>query len=300
MDTPAYRHVRLLIIYLPWWKFYLPFFLNWIFICHLKAPISSNNSEILADRLIVLNDLLCCTFWIWSAVLEHIWKWLFGPRNNSSQAYIISMHFRHLCLFFRGMCVWESHEVSWVLKPRGNTSNEPRGPRQIADSYLSVSVRTLRCTGSCHFFLCVGEAPRSVCIGGLGMWGVLRGTSAVGGRSGVQGPDGCQGNICSTSWLGLISRNAATHTGWEKGHSLQSLRKHACFCLSCKQEFGSLSGRVFAFHKAQRFLLSVIRFMCHDVQHILNYFFQKVRLDFYMKIDATFNLHKYSSSVSVY
>lgn len=43
------------------------------------------------------------------------------------------------------------------------------------------------------------------------------------------------------------------HTHWmRKGHSLQSLKKHACFCLSCKQKFGSLSSHAFAFHKAQR------------------------------------------------
>lgn len=78
----------------------------------------------------------------------------------------------------------------------------------------------------------------------------------MGARAGVRGPDGCQGNICSTSWQGLISRNAAPHTGREKterkGHSLQSLRKQACFCFSCKRKLGSLSGRAFAFHKAHR------------------------------------------------
>lgn len=78
----------------------------------------------------------------------------------------------------------------------------------------------------------------------------------MGDRAGVRGSDGCQGNICCTSWLGLISRNAATHTGRKKterkGHSLQSLRKHACFCLSCKRKLGSLSGHAFAFHKAHR------------------------------------------------
>lgn len=41
-----------------------------------------------------------------------------------------------------------------------------------------------------------------------------------------------------------------THCRRKKGHSLQSLRKHACFCLSCKQTLGPLTGPAFAFHKA--------------------------------------------------
>lgn len=40
-----------------------------------------------------------------------------------------------------------------------------------------------------------------------------------------------------------------------KRHSLQSLRKHACFCLSCKRKLGSLSGHAFAFHKAHGVIL---------------------------------------------
>lgn len=53
---------------------------------------------------------------------------------------------------------------------------------------------------------------------------------------------------CHPHWTGEGRREKTERNG----HSLQSLRKHACFCLSCKRKLGSLSGRAFAFHKAHR------------------------------------------------
>lgn len=57
-------------------------------------------------------------------------------------------------------------------------------------------------------------------------------------------------SVPPSGWL--LSAATLPHTLDEKkkGHSLQSLRKHACLCLSCKQTLGPLSGSAFAFHKA--------------------------------------------------
>lgn len=124
-------------------------------------------------------------------------------------------------VFQKGVCArecWNKEET-----PRMN-------PKVLPDNWL-VSLSVTRNTNESSIkavsvlrhcskdpeqgsFLFVGAAP---CCAGPGMRGIPRGASAVGGRAGVRGPDGCQGNICSTSWLGLISRKCChTHTGREK------------------------------------------------------------------------------------
>lgn len=198
-------------------------------------------------------------------------KFLDSPQSyhRSGNHYLVPGTFRHQLTSFRCVSVicvccskgCESVEGKRVLKQRGNTPNRPKGPAWLQTGIflrLNVSESDFYARRRAFFFPPHYEGPRMVS-------GPHR-ASAVGGRVGVQGPDGCQGNICSTSWLDLIRRNAATHTGREKPerkrHSFQSLKKHASFCLSCKRKLGSRSGHTFAFHKAHRVHFVVCDSIC--------------------------------------
>lgn len=90
-----------------------------------------------------------------------------------------------------------------------------------------------------------------VCVLGLGnvgcrAWCIVRGSQSRSTR-----PSWLWGQHLFPLLAGSYQQQRC-HTHWmrKEGHSPQSLRKHACFCLSCKQTPGPLSGSAFAFHKA--------------------------------------------------
>lgn len=84
--------------------------------------------------------------------------------------------------------------------------------------------------------------------------------------AGVQGPHGSQGKHLFPLVAGSYQQKCRhTRRTGGRGHSPQSLRKHACFCLSCKRTVGFLTGPAFAVHKAHRVNL-LVRHRCSAFQ----------------------------------
>ena len=95
-------------------------------------------------------------------------------------------------------------------------------------------------------FLFVRAAPRCEGAGNAGCpaWSVGCGRQSRGTR-----PRWMSGQHLFHLLAGSYQQKMLPHTHWtgedlrEKGNSLQSLRKHVVFCLSCKRKLGSPSGR---------------------------------------------------------
>lgn len=117
----------------------------------------------------------------------------------------------HPCLFSKGVCVGAS---------RTRLQMNP-----------GILVRQLLALWSCVYW-------------GSGMQGVLRGASPVGGQSRRTRPRWMSGQHLFHLLAGSYQQQRC-HTHWMGGggggHSTQSLRKHAGFCLSSKQKLGPLS-----------------------------------------------------------
>lgn len=98
-------------------------------------------------------------------IVSHMRKLSFGPGNISSLAYIIWLHFHHLYLFFKGVCV--SVRKAGVLKetpemnPEGLSKLNAISLTHIHESalrFISVLRHCWRILGR-SFFLCVEAAP---------------------------------------------------------------------------------------------------------------------------------------------
>lgn len=158
----------------------------------------------------------CNTLYLVREIIQRIWKPLFGsgPLQLTS-CRCISV----ICVCFSKGCACEivmkraecwNKEETPRMNPEGPSDNRPlsrvqnvnEGRVQAAFSAVEITSPPFR-----------GRGPS--------LWGGWEcGVScvehrAVGGRAGARGPDGCQGNICSTSWLGLIS-TVLPHTLDEK------------------------------------------------------------------------------------
>lgn len=204
----------------------------------------------------------CCTFCDCGTIVSQLWKWLYGAGNISSLAYIILMHFRHLCLLLKGLCVCECERV---MEAGGcwNKEERPRMNPEIPSDNWLVSLTHITWLKAASRLIpvlrhCSGIMRRSPSLWGAGNVGCPAWSIGCGRQSRGTRPRWMSGQhlfhllvgsyqqkCCHTHWTGEVRRQ-------RKWHSLQSLRKHACFCLSCKRKLGSLSGHAFAFHKAHK------------------------------------------------
>lgn len=157
-------------------------------------------------------------------------------------------------VFQRGVRV-RSSRSEWSVETKRKHLEWTRRGRPITGRYLTcrtwtrAASRPLSPLWKWPALRFVGEAPRCEGAGNvecpawsIGPWEAEQGHEA-------------QMDVRATSVPppGRVLSAQRCHTHWmRKGHSLHRLRKHACFCLSCKRKFGSLSSGAFAFHKAQR------------------------------------------------
>lgn len=169
---------------------------------------------------------------LWNHRLTYLEMIIWSREHFFTSLHHIDAFPSFVLVFQRGVCVCV--RASWSQECWNKEETPRMNPEVPPDNWLLwllthshthtrvtwMTTASRRISVLCHCSrilrrraLSVGAAPRCE---GPGMWGVPRGASAAGGRAGVRGPDGCRGNICSTSWPGLISGKAATHTGREK------------------------------------------------------------------------------------